>query len=138
MAGEDAQQWVHLNGKLVPKSQAALSIYDHGFLYGDGAFEGIRVYTGNIFRLKQHIDRLFASCKALGISLRVDSSCVVDAVVNTVRANSVDTGYIRVSASRGVGLGLDPGQISGEPTIVISTEQLRLYSQEMYTEGLTV
>src|SRR5580658_3832725 len=101
MAGEDAQQWVHLNGKLVRKSQAGLSIYDHGFLYGDGAFEGIRVYSGNIFRLKQHIDRLFASCKALGIELRVDSLCVLEAVVTTVRANCMETGYIRLSVSRG-------------------------------------
>jgi len=138
MSGADAQQWVHFNGKLVPKTQAALSIYDHGFLYGDGAFEGIRVYDGCIFRLKQHIDRLFASCKALGISLQVDSSCILEAVVNTVRANGVERGYIRVSVSRGVGLGLDPGHLTGEPTIVISTEQLRLYSQQMYDDGLTV
>ncbi len=138
MAGEDAQQWVHLNGKLVPKSQAALSIYDHGFLYGDGAFEGIRVYAGNIFRLKQHIDRLFASSRALGIDLKVERSCIVEAVASTVRANGVESGYIRVSISRGVGLGLDPGHLKGDPTVVISTEQLRLYSQDMYDEGLTV
>ena len=74
MADEERQQWVHLNGKLVPKSQASLSIYDHGFLYGDGAFEGIRVYSRNIFRLKQHVDRLFASSKALGFSLNVGKS----------------------------------------------------------------
>src|SRR5258708_33573307 len=74
MAEAHTQQWVHLNGKLVPKSQASLSIYDHGFLYGDGAFEGIRVYSRNIFRLKQHIDRLFNSAKSLSISLKVDSS----------------------------------------------------------------
>src|SRR5579862_7002350 len=130
MAGEHTQQWVHLNGKLVPKSHANLSIYDHGFLYGDGAFEGIRVYSRNIFRLKQHIDRLFNSAKALGISLKVDSSCILEAVADTVRANSVENGYIRVSVSRGEGLGLDPAQVSGDPTIVISTEQLRLYTQD--------
>ena len=138
MAVDDEQQWVHLNGKLVSKSQAALSIYDHGFLYGDGAFEGVRVYSRNIFRLKQHVDRLFASCKALGISLQVEKSCIQEAVVSTVAANRVENGYIRISVSRGVGLGLDPGHMTGDPTIVISTEQLRLYSQEMYSNGLTV
>jgi branched-chain amino acid aminotransferase len=138
MTEERAQQWVHLNGKLVPRSHASLSIYDHGFLYGDGAFEGIRVYSGNVFRLQQHIDRLYASARTLGISLGIDVSCFVDAVVQTVRANNVDSGYIRVSISRGVGLGLDPSHLNTEPTIVISTEQLRLYSKEMYAEGLTV
>lgn len=138
MGGDGSQQWVHLNGKLVPKSSASLSIYDHGFLYGDGAFEGIRVYSGNIFRLRQHIDRLFASAKALGISLGVESKCIVEAVVDTVRANGANDGYIRVSISRGIGLGLDPGHMSVDPTIVISTEQLRLYTQDMYNEGLTV
>lgn len=138
MAGEDNQQWVHLNGKLVPKAQASLSIYDHGFLYGDGAFEGIRVYARNIFRLRQHVVRLFSSSKALGFSLGQDIESVEQAIADTVRANGVENGYIRVSVSRGVGLGLDPAHLKGSATIVISTEQLRLYSAEMYEVGLTV
>jgi len=138
MGDAQAQQWVHLNGKLVPKGEASLSIYDHGFLYGDGAFEGIRVYSGNIFRLKQHVDRLYASAKSLGFSLCVEADCILQAIVETVRKNGVSNGYIRVSVSRGVGLGLDPGHMKSDPTIVISTEQLRLYSQEMYEQGLTV
>ena len=138
MAGDQGQQWVHLNGKLVAKAEASLSIYDHGFLYGDGAFEGIRVYSKNIFRLQQHVDRLYASARSLGFNIGVSSDCLRQAIVDTVRANGVDSGYIRVSVSRGVGLGLDPEQVKSDATVVISTEQLRLYSQKMYEEGLTV
>ncbi len=131
-------QYVHLNGRLVPKSQAMVSIYDHGFLYGDGAFEGIRVYSGNIFRLKQHVARLFASARALGISLGKSAAFIQAAIVETVIANGVESGYIRVSVSRGVGLALDPAHLRSDATIVISTEELRLYSDQMYKDGLTV
>jgi branched-chain amino acid aminotransferase len=137
-AHRQGEQWVHLNGELVPKSQATLAIYDHGFLYGDGAFEGIRVYSRNIFRLEPHLARLYRSVHALGFALPVDRACLQEAVVETVRANGLDTGYIRVTVSRGVGLGLDPSHLKGDATVVISTEQLRLYSQEMYERGLDV
>ena len=132
------EQFVHLNGKLVPKSSAAVSIYDHGFLYGDGAFEGIRVYKGNIFRLTPHLERLYRSTKSLGFELPISLPCFQSQVVETVRANGHFDGYIRVTVSRGVGLGLDPKQIQSEATVIISTEQLRLYPQEMYENGLTV
>jgi branched-chain amino acid aminotransferase len=137
-ASRQGEQWVHINGTLVPKSQAHLAIYDHGFLYGDGAFEGIRVYNRNIFRLKAHLARLYRSVHALGFSLPVDVQCMEEAVVETVRANGLDSGYIRLTVSRGVGLGLDPSHLKGEATVVISTEQLRLYPQEMYERGLDV
>jgi branched-chain amino acid aminotransferase len=140
-AQSDAQpveQWVHLNGRLVPKAEAALSIYDHGFLYGDGAFEGIRVYDLNIFRLEPHLNRLFRSARALNIDLNIDQQTMQSHVVATVRANQVTSGYIRLSISRGVGLGLDPSHIGKRATIVISTEQLRLYPQTMYERGLDV
>ncbi len=133
-----SEQWVFLNSKLVPKDQASVSIYDHGFLYGDGAFEGIRVYERNIFRLDQHLDRLFRSSKALAITLSLDHDALRAAVVDTVRANGLSSGYIRLTVSRGVGLGLDPKHINASSTIVISTEQLRLYPQECYDEGLNV
>lgn len=132
------EQWIHLNGRLVPKSEAHLSIYDHGFLYGDGAFEGIRVYNRNIFRLQPHLTRLFRSVHALGFKLNVDAAALRTAVVETVRANNLETGYIRLTVSRGVGLGLDPKHLNSEPTVVISTEQLRLYPQELYDRGLDV
>ncbi|MCS6776587.1 MAG: branched-chain-amino-acid transaminase [Chloroherpetonaceae bacterium] len=132
------QQWVHLNGQLVPKSEATLSIYDHGFLYGDGAFEGIRVYNRVIFQLEPHVRRLFRSAHALSIDLKTGPEQIQAAIVETVRANQLDSGYIRVSVSRGVGLGLDPAHLKSEPTVVISTEQLRLYTPEMYERGLDV
>ena len=133
-----SESFVHLNGQLVPKSDARVSIYDHGFLYGDGAFEGIRVYERNIFRLVPHLERLFRSCNSLHIDLGVTLQEIQAAVVNLVRANHLDAGYIRLSVSRGVGLGLDPSHLRGEATIVISTEQLRLYPQELYERGLDV
>ena len=129
---------VYLNGELVSKSDARVSIYDHGFLYGDGAFEGIRVYEGNIFRLAPHLERLFRSCKALHIDLGMSVAEMQSAVVSVVRANQVEAGYIRLSVSRGVGLGLDPSHIGKTPTVIISTEVLRLYSQELYDRGLDV
>ncbi len=132
------EQWVYLNGKLTPKAEAHISIYDHGFLYGDGAFEGIRVYNRNIFRLDAHLTRLYRSAHSLGFELCADKTALETAIVETVRANGLDSGYIRVTVSRGVGLGLDPNHINTTSTIVISTEQLRLYPQEMYTHGLEV
>ncbi|HLK58861.1 MAG TPA: branched-chain-amino-acid transaminase [Chthonomonadaceae bacterium] len=138
MEAQKSESWVYLNGQLIPKTDAHISIYDHGFLYGDGVFEGIRVYNRNIFRLEAHLIRLLASVKAMGFELLGDYNTLQSAVVETVRANAIESGYIRVSVSRGFGLGLDPSHICLEPTIVISTEQLRLYSQEMYETGLTV
>ncbi len=135
---EQTEQWVHLNGELVPKARAQVSIYDHGFLYGDGAFEGIRVYGGNIFRLGQHLDRLYRSARSMQIDLGIEQSVLQQHVVETVRANQVGSGYIRLSVSRGVGLGLDPSHLAPGATIVISTENLRLYTPEMYQRGLDV
>lgn len=137
-ASRQPEQWVHLNGRLTPKTDAHLSIYDHGFLYGDGAFEGIRVYERNIFRLDDHLTRLFRSARSLAIDLQIDKATLQSHVIDTVRANGVVSGYIRLSVSRGVGLGLDPAHLKGSATIVISTEQLRLYPQELYDRGLDV
>lgn len=135
----DTDEWVHLNGKLMHAAEAKLSIYDHGFLYGDGAFEGIRVYDGTIFRLQPHIARLYRSVHALGFSLPVSPQVFMEWIVETVRANGMMRGYIRVSVSRGVGLGLDPDHIAPEPTCVISTNpRMRLYAPELYAAGLNV
>ncbi len=131
-------QCIFLNDRLVSREDAVLSIYDHGFLYGDGAFEGLRVYNRRIFRLDQHLIRLYRSAKAMDITLRLDYPAFYAAIIETVRANNLDTGYIRVSVSRGVGLGLDPAHIKTESTVAISTEQLRLYPAEMYDKGLDV
>jgi branched-chain amino acid aminotransferase len=131
-------QCVWVNGKLVSREDAVVNIYDHGFLYGDGAFEGIRVYNRRIFRLEPHIARLYRSAQALAIDLGISQEEFVAAVIQTAKANNVESGYIRVSISRGVGLGLDPAHLGSAATIVISTEQLRLYTQEMYETGLEV
>ena len=132
------EQWAHINGKLIPKTSASVSIYDHGFLYGDGAFEGIRVYSGNIFRLEPHLVRLYRSVKALGFELSVNLPTLQSQVIETVRANNHRDGYIRLSVSRGVGLGLDPHSVKTNATVIVSTEQLRLYPPSMYDAGLDV
>ncbi len=137
-AAQTPEQWVHLNGKLIPKQEASIAIYDHGFLYGDGAFEGIRVYEGNVFRLNAHLARLFRSARALGIDLCLDQPTLLSHVLETVRINQMQSCYIRLTISRGTGLGLDPSHIGKKPTICISTEQLRLYPQSMYETGLDV
>jgi branched-chain amino acid aminotransferase len=129
---------VYLNGKLVPAEQASISIYDHGFLYGDGIFEGIRVYDRKVFKLREHVTRLFLSARAIAIELPMTQEEFVQAVLNVVRTNEVVDGYIRVSISRGPALGLDPRKCTQPPTIVISTDKLALYPKEMYEHGLEV
>jgi len=129
---------VYLNGDMVAAEHAHVPIYDHGFLYGDGVFEGIRAYDGRVFKLTEHVRRLYRSALALAIRIPMEQSEFRAAILDTVRANEMRSCYIRVSVSRGIGLGLDPEQIGAEPTIVISTKQLRLYPQSMYENGLTV
>ena len=129
---------VFLNGSLVSADDAHVPIYDHGFLYGDGVFEGIRAYDGRVFKLTEHVRRLYRSALALGIAIPMDPAEFREAILQTLRANEMRSCYIRVSVSRGVGLGLDPDHIGPDPTIVISTEQLRLYPQSMYDNGLDV
>ncbi len=130
---------VFLNGDLVPREDAHVSIYDHGFLYGDGAFEGIRVYNRRVFKLQAHVARLYRSAHALAIKLCTHPQELISAIVATVRANNLETGYVRVTISRGVGLGLDPAHMKDvAPTIVVSTAQLGLYKPEMYENGLEV
>lgn len=131
-------KWVFLNGEFVPSEQAQVSIYDHGFLYGDGAFEGIRAYNGRVFKLKEHVERLYSSLKALGIKLTYDSDKFAANIEKLVEMNGVGDGYIRVTVSRGTALGLDPKNIKGEATVVISTDRLALYPQAMYENGLEV
>lgn len=131
-------RWVFLNGEFIPSENAHVSIYDHGFLYGDGAFEGIRAYHGKVFKLQQHVDRLYRSLKALWIEMPYGREQFVANVEKLVEMNEVTDGYIRVTVSRGVSLGLDPKNIKGQPTVVISTDKLSLYPPVMYEEGLMV
>jgi branched-chain amino acid aminotransferase len=131
-------KWVFLNGEFVPSDQACLHIYDHGFLYGDGAFEGIRAYNGRAFKLKEHIHRLYNSLRALWIEMPYGSDQFIANVNELVAKNEVKDGYIRVTVSRGVALGLDPKNITTEPTVVISSDKLSLYPWSMYENGLNV
>lgn len=130
--------WVFINDKFVPSQEACVSIYDHGFLYGDGAFEGIRAYHGKVFRLKEHVDRLYRSMKSLWIDLPYDMDVFCDNIKELVKKNEVIDGYIRVTVTRGVSLGLDPKNIKTPPTVVLSSDKLALYPQSMYDEGLEV
>lgn len=132
------QQLIYLNGEFVEKENAKISVYDHGFLYGDGIFEGIRVYNGNIFRLQEHIERLYESALSIMIVIPMKIEEMMDAVVETVRKNELRDAYIRLVISRGDGdLGLDPRSCK-RANIVIIVEQLRLFPQELYKTGLKI
>ena len=121
---------IYLNGNFVPESEAKVSVYDHGLLYGDGVFEGIRAYNKRIFKLKEHVDRLYESANAISLSIPMSKDEFLKKIVETCRKNNVVDGYIRVVVSRGVGdLGLSPYKCK-KPTIVIIAKSIKLYSNE--------
>ena len=127
---------IHLDGQLVPASQAKVSVYDHGFLYGDGVFEGIRIYNRRIFRLDAHLMRLYRSAKAIWLTPPLSMSEMKTAIEQTVAANQIENGYIRAIFSRGKGdLGLDPRKCP-VPTVVIIADAIKLYPPEVYQEGM--
>ncbi|MDQ0090876.1 branched-chain amino acid aminotransferase [Paenibacillus anaericanus] len=131
-----AEQWIYLNGQYVTKQDAVVSVYDHGYLYGDGIFEGIRIYNGNIFKCKEHLDRLYDSAKSIMLNIPLTYQEMEDALVETLRRNELRNGYIRLVVSRGTGdLGLDPNRCP-KATVVIIVEQLSIYSEEAYKTGL--
>ncbi|HUU29841.1 MAG TPA: branched-chain-amino-acid transaminase [archaeon] len=127
---------VYIDGALYPKSEAKISVFDHGLLYGDGVFEGLRVYSGRIFRFKEHIDRFYES--ALGINLTVPLSRdeLDQVIVDTVRINGFREAYIRLVATRGEGdLGLDPKKCKKSSLIVI-VDKIQLYDEKLYQQGI--
>ena len=127
---------IYLNGKIVPESEANVSFFDHGLLYGDGVFEGIRAYDGNIFRLKEHVDRLFESAKTLWLNIGMTPEEVEQATVDTVAANNMRDAYIRLVITRGKGdLGIDPDKCP-KPTFFIIVSTIALYPAEMYEQGI--
>ncbi|UAC47450.1 branched-chain-amino-acid transaminase [Bacillus aquiflavi] len=133
-----SEQWIFLNGEYVTKENAKISVYDHGFLYGDGIFEGIRVYDGNIFRLKDHMDRLYNSAKSILLNISYKQEELTQIVIDTVKKNKLQSAYIRLVVSRGVGnLGLDPAHCKKE-NIVIIVEPLTLFPKELYEKGLEI
>ncbi|MFM9327324.1 branched-chain-amino-acid transaminase [Paenibacillus mesotrionivorans] len=131
-----SEQWIYLNGEFVTKENAKVSVYDHGFLYGDGIFEGIRLYNGNIFKLREHLDRLYDSAKSIMLEIPLSYEEMQEAVAETLRKNNLKNGYIRLVVSRGPGdLGLDPRR-SPKANVIIIAEQLAIYPEEAYVNGL--
>jgi branched-chain amino acid aminotransferase len=129
---------IWLDGKLVDREDAKITVFDHGLLYGDGVFEGIRVYKGRIFELDAHIKRLYESAKAIRLSIAISQSELVDAVKETVVANSVSDGYIRLVVTRGVGtLGLNPF-VCKNSCIFIIADSIQLYPEELYEKGMSI
>ncbi len=129
---------IWLDGKLVDEAEAKVSVFDHGLLYGDGVFEGIRVYSSRIFELTAHLDRLFRSAKAIRLNIPMDKAGLAKAMEKTVRANGVIDGYIRLVVTRGVGtLGLNPF-ICQAGRIFIIADNIQLYPEELYDKGLSV
>jgi branched-chain amino acid aminotransferase len=133
-----SEQWIFLNGEFVTKENAKISVYDHGFLYGDGVFEGIRVYSGNVFRLHEHIDRLYNSAKSILLTIPYTKEEMIDYIIETIRRNQYQDAYIRLVVSRGVGdLGLDPYRCK-TPQVVIIVEPLALFPKHLYETGIEV
>ena len=130
--------YVHLDGRLVPGEEAVVSVFDHGFLYGDGVFEGIRCYSGNVFRLREHVARLYESARTLELEIPMTREEMVAAVTETVAANDRTDAYIRVVVSRGKGdLGIDPAKCR-RPTVVVIVADVAMYPSEAYDYGLSV
>ena len=128
---------IYLNGKFVPEEQATVSVFDHGFLYGDGVFEGIRAYDGRVFRLEDHVKRLFDSAQAIMLNIPLTEEEMCQAILETLRKNNLRDAYIRPIVSRGYGdLGLDPNKCPKPSVIIIAVEWGAMYG-DLYEVGLT-
>lgn len=129
---------VYINGKLFNKEDAKISVYDHGLLYGDGVFEGMRSYGGKVFKHREHLDRLWESAKAIHLKIPMTKAEMETAVVETLKTNGIVDGYIRLVVTRGGGaLGLDPYKCV-DPQVIIITDHIALYPPEFYEKGLEI
>ncbi len=129
---------IFLDGKFVPETDAKVSVFDHGLLYGDGIFEGIRFYNGRVFRLEEHIDRLWDSARSICLEIPMSKEAMTEALLETIRRNDLRDGYIRQIVTRGVGnLGLNPAQCK-KPSVIIIATSIALYPEEAYRNGLTI
>lgn len=127
---------IYIDGKYHGEDDAKISVLDHGLLYGDGVFEGIRVYNSRVFRLSEHVDRLYSSAKAIALTIPMNEKEMEEAVAATVRANNTQDGYIRLIVTRGRGsLGLDPGSCE-RATVIIIVGDIQLYPEEYYKAGI--
>lgn len=131
-------KFVYVDGKMVPKEKASVSVFDHGLLYGDGVFEGIRSYNGRVFRLEDHVDRLYDSARAIMMTIPITRQEMIKAVIKTLQKNKLVDAYIRLVVTRGKGdLGLDPRKCP-KPTIIVITDKIQLYPPEFYNKGLQI
>ncbi len=129
---------IYIDGKYFSEKNATVSVFDHGLLYGDGIFEGIRSYHGRVFKLKEHIDRLYCSAKAILLDIPISHAEMMKAVVDTCRVNKLRNGYIRLMVTRGPGgLGLNPKRCK-KPSIIIIADKIQLYPPEYYAKGLDI
>ena len=130
---------VYVNGSLVDKKDAKVSVFDHGLLYGDGVFEGIRSYNCLVFKLKEHIDRLFESAQSIMLQVPLSKKALEAAIIKSLQANTLKNAYIRVVVTRGAGdLGLDPRKCKGNQTLIIIADKITLYPKELYRKGLEI
>ncbi|QNP15294.1 branched-chain-amino-acid transaminase [Bacillus pumilus] len=135
---DQKEQWIFLNDELVKKEDAKISVYDHGFLYGDGVFEGIRVYNGNIFRMKEHLDRLYDSARSIMLNIPYSLEELTEKMIHTVERNGLKDAYIRLVVSRGAGdLGLDPNNCGRANTVII-VERLAIFPKHLYETGIDI
>ncbi|MDD3839908.1 MAG: branched-chain-amino-acid transaminase [Clostridia bacterium] len=131
-------RYVYIDGEFYLQSEAKVSVFDHGYLYGDGVFEGIRAYNGRIFKCDEHIDRLYCAAKAIMLDIPMSKEELTQAMIETVKKNGLKDSYIRLVVSRGKGdLGLNPLKCS-KPTVVIIADAIEMYPEEMYQNGMKV
>ena len=129
---------IYIDGEFLPKAEAKVSVFDHGLLYGDGVFEGIRSYNGRVFKLDEHLDRLYDSAKSIMLQIPIPIETMKETVLETLRRNHLSEAYIRLVVTRGVGdLGLDPDKCP-KPSIIIIADKIALYPQKFYEEGLEI
>lgn len=129
---------IYIDGEFLPKTEAKVSVFDHGLLYGDGVFEGIRSYNGRVFKLDEHLERLYDSAKSIMLQIPIPIETMKETVLETLRRNHLSEAYIRLVVTRGVGdLGLDPDKCP-QPSIIIIADKITLYPQKFYEEGLEI
>ena len=137
-AWKEAFMLIYIDGEFLPKAEAKVSVFDHGLLYGDGVFEGIRSYNGRVFKLDEHLERLYDSAKSIMLQIPIPIETMKETVLETLRRNHLTEAYIRLIVTRGVGdLGLDPDKCP-KPSIIIIADKIVLYPQKFYEDGLEI
>jgi len=132
------ERWIYIDGKFLPEEEAKISVFDHGFLYGDGVFEGIRAYRGRVFKLEEHLSRLWDSARAINLTIPLSKDTLREKILETLRRNKLKDAYLRLVVSRGKGdLGLGPRNCP-RSTLVIIPHEISLYPEDLYEKGLEV